>query len=33
MLFRDYRIRVAEVIRDYTGTQRDQAPVDSRGND
>ena len=25
-LFADYRLRVAEVIRDYTMTERDQAP-------
>ncbi len=29
-LFRSYRIRVAEVIRDYTGTDRNEAPEDSR---
>lgn len=28
-LFQSYRIRVAEVVRDYTGVQRDEAPVDS----
>ena len=27
-LFDDYRIRVAEVVRDYTGTDRDQALQD-----
>ena len=29
-IFRDYRLRVAEVLRDYTMTQRDEAPADSR---
>ena len=29
-LFQRYRIRVAEVIRDYDGDARDQAPADSR---
>ena len=29
-LFRSYRIRVAEVIRDYTGTDRNEAPEDSK---
>lgn len=29
-LFRDYRIRVATVLRDYSLTGRDQAPADSR---
>lgn len=29
-LFKNYRIRVAEVVRDYTGTDRDDAPADSR---
>lgn len=29
-LFRSYRIRVAEVLRDYTESSRDQAPSDSR---
>ena len=28
-LFSSYRIRVAEVIRDYSGDARDQAPIDS----
>ena len=28
-LFRSYRIRVAEVIRDYTATDRNEAPTDS----
>ncbi len=30
-IFRDYRLRVAGVIRDYGMTRRDQAPGDSRG--
>lgn len=29
-LFRDYRIRVAEVLRDYGPNDRAQAPADSR---
>ncbi len=29
-LFRSYRIRVAEVIRDYTETDRNGAPADSK---
>jgi len=29
-IFRDYRIRIAEVIRDYGMIERDQAPADSR---
>ena len=29
-LFRNYRIRVAEVVRDYSGKDRAEAPVDSR---
>lgn len=29
-IFRDYRLRVAEVIRDYGMHDRDQAPKDSR---
>lgn len=29
-IFADYRLRVAEVIRDYGMTERDQAPADSR---
>jgi len=29
-VFRDYRLRVAGVIRDYGMTERDQAPGDSR---
>ena len=28
--FRDYRLRIADVIRDYGMTERDQAPDDSR---
>lgn len=28
-LFESYRIRVAEVVRDYTANERDQAPADS----
>jgi heme-degrading monooxygenase HmoA len=28
-VFADYRIRVAEVLRDYTATDRQQAPADS----
>jgi heme-degrading monooxygenase HmoA len=28
-VFASYRIRVAEVLRDYTGTERGQAPADS----
>jgi heme-degrading monooxygenase HmoA len=28
-LFRSYRIRVAEVVRDYTGADRKEAPADS----
>ena len=30
-LFRDYRLRVAEVLRDYGLADREQAPDDSRG--
>lgn len=30
-IFRDYRLRIAGVIRDYGMTDRDQAPADSRG--
>jgi len=30
-VFADYRLRVADVIRDYGMTQRDQTPADSRG--
>ena len=29
-LFYSYRIRVAEVIRDYTESNREQAPIDSK---
>ncbi len=29
-LFESYRIRVAEVVRDYTDTDRQEAPVDSK---
>ena len=29
-LFHDYRLRIAEVARDYGMTRRDQAPSDSR---
>ena len=29
-IFSDYRLRVAEVSRDYGMSQRDQAPADSR---
>jgi heme-degrading monooxygenase HmoA len=29
-VFRDYRLRIADVIRDYGMQQRDQAPADSR---
>lgn len=31
-LFRDYRIRVAEVLRDYGPDERAQAPADSRAH-
>ncbi len=31
-VFRDYRLRVAEVLRDYGMTARDQAPPDSRAH-
>ena len=30
-VFKDYRLRVAQVIRDYGMHQRDEAPVDSKG--
>ena len=30
-VFRDYRLRVAEVLRDYGKEDREQAPADSRG--
>lgn len=29
-LFADYRLRIAAILRDYTITDRDQAPADSR---
>ncbi|UGQ47177.1 antibiotic biosynthesis monooxygenase family protein [Massilia endophytica] len=29
-LFRDYRLRIAHVVRDYGMTEREQAPRDSR---
>ena len=29
-VFRDYRLRVASVLRDYGMTERDEAPKDSR---
>jgi heme-degrading monooxygenase HmoA len=29
-LFRDYRLRIAEVVRDYGATDRAHAPADSR---
>jgi len=29
-VFTDYRLRIAEVVRDYGMTERDQAPPDSR---
>jgi heme-degrading monooxygenase HmoA len=29
-MFRDYRIRIVEVMRDYSLRERDQAPADSR---
>ena len=29
-IFRDYRLRVAHVLRDYGMNERDEAPVDSR---
>jgi heme-degrading monooxygenase HmoA len=32
-VFRDYRLRVASVIRDYTMFDREQAPADSRQAD
>ena len=31
-MFADYRLRVAEVLRDYGKTDRDEAPVDSRAH-
>jgi heme-degrading monooxygenase HmoA len=30
-VFRDYRLRIAHVVRDYGLADRDQAPADSRG--
>ena len=30
IIFKDYRIRIASVIRDYGMNERDQAPVDSK---
>jgi heme-degrading monooxygenase HmoA len=30
-VFRDYRLRVAAVVRDYGMTAREEAPADSRG--
>jgi len=30
-LFKDYRLRIAGVIRDYGLAERDEAPIDSRG--
>jgi heme-degrading monooxygenase HmoA len=29
-VFRDYRLRVAEIVRDYSLTDRDEVPADSR---
>ena len=29
-IFKDYRLRVAHVLRDYGKTERDEAPTDSR---
>ncbi|MDO8372955.1 MAG: antibiotic biosynthesis monooxygenase, partial [Polaromonas sp.] len=29
-MFRDYRLRIADVIRDYGLRERDEAPADSR---
>ena len=29
-IFRDYRLRIAEVVRDYGMNERDQAPADSK---
>ncbi|MEZ5961108.1 MAG: antibiotic biosynthesis monooxygenase [Hyphomonadaceae bacterium] len=31
-VFRDYRLRVAEVVRDYGMRERDEAPADSRAH-
>ncbi|HRO04708.1 MAG TPA: antibiotic biosynthesis monooxygenase [Terricaulis sp.] len=30
-IFRDYRLRIAQVARDYGMNERDEAPTDSRG--
>jgi len=30
-IFRDYRLRIAKVARDYGMNERDEAPTDSRG--
>jgi len=30
-LFLSYRIRVAKVVRDYTATEREEVPADSKG--
>ena len=30
-IFRDYRLRIAAVMRDYGMNERDEAPTDSRG--
>jgi hypothetical protein len=32
VIFADYRLRVARVIRDYGMSDRDEAPVDSRNS-
>lgn len=29
-VFRDYRLRIASVVRDYGMNERDEAPIDSR---
>ena len=29
-MFKDYRLRIAEVVRDYGLAEREQAPADSR---
>jgi heme-degrading monooxygenase HmoA len=29
-IFRDYRLRIAQVLRDYGANEREQAPADSR---
>lgn len=31
-VFRDYRLRIAEVVRDYGMKEREQAPTDSRAS-